>query len=192
MRYTLYHIYIYLITFMIYASFHALREGWSYSKVDISKQFNISKSYLGIVDGLYLVAYSLGMVILGSFMHKFTLKSYVLMGLCISCISYMLWMIVYSLTGFYSIVFMTIMMIVNGFFQATGWPGVMGIFGLWFAGAKKGFLVGIWSCSSSVGDIFASVLLNLLSDYNINFVWNFILTGGMGLIVALLVLLFLR
>lgn len=114
------------------------------------------------------------------------------MGLTIASICYMIWMIVYSITGFYNVVIMTILMCLNGFFQATGWPGIMGVFSQWFAGHRKGVLMGIWSCSANAGDILASVLLNLFSDHGVDFVWNFILTGGLGLLVALSIFLFLK
>lgn len=192
MKFTLYHLFVFLVTFMVYASLHAIREGWSYSKSDISDTFGITKEYLGIVDALYLVFYSTGMAVLGSLMHRFTLKNYVLIGLTVACTSYMLWMVLYSITGFYSVVLMTILMCINGFFQATGWPGIIGIFSLWFAGHKKGLLMGIWSCSANIGDIIAAALLNLLEDNQVNFVWNFVLTAGMGLVVALTIFLFLK
>ena len=132
------------------------------------------------------------MAVLGSLIHRFPLKAYVIVGLTVSSISYMLWMVLYSLTGVYNVVIMTILMMVNGFFQATGWPGIMGIFSGWFVGHKKGVLMGMWSCSANVGDIIASSLLNLLDDNGVFFVWNFVLTGGLGILVAIILLLFLK
>lgn len=132
------------------------------------------------------------MVVLGSFMHRFSLKSYVLVGLTVATISYMIWAVIYGITNYFNVVIMTILMCLNGFFQATGWPGIMGIFSLWFSGHRKGFLMGIWSCSANVGDIIASALLNLLDDHDASFVWNFVLTGGLGLLTALSLLLFLK
>ena len=52
--------------------------------------------------------------------------------------------------------------------------------------------MGIWACSSSVGDIVASSLLNVLDDNNVPFVWNFVLTGSIGLVVALVLFFFLK
>ena len=192
MKLTLYHVFVYFGTFMVYASLHALRAGWSYSKADVSSQLDVSKKYLGVVDALYLVCYSLGMVILGSLIHRIALKTYVIGGLTISCVSFMIWMVIYGITNFFNVVIMTILMMVNGFFQATGWPGIMGIFSNWFLGHKKGVLMGIWACSSSVGDIVASSLLNVLDDNNVPFVWNFVLTGSIGLVVALVLFFFLK
>ena len=192
MKLTLYHIFVYFGTFMVYASLHMLRAGWSYSKADISKEFDVTTGFLGVVDALYLVSYSSGMIILGSMIHRFPLKNYVIIGLTTACASYMLWVVLYSLTGFYSALLMVLFMMLNGFAQSTGWPGIMGIFSSWFAGHKKGLLMGCWSCSANIGDIIASAFLNFLDDNGINFVWNFVFTGCVGLLVSLALLLFLQ
>ena len=96
------HVFVYLGTFMVYACLHSLRAGWSFSKSKVEKEFDISKDMIGIVDALYLAAYTAGFAIMGSLIHLFSLKTYVVVGLALSSLSYMLWMILYSLTGFYS------------------------------------------------------------------------------------------
>jgi len=147
---------------------------------------------MGIVDALYLAFYSIGMGVLGSLMHRFTLKNYVIGGLIISSLSYMLWIVIYSLTGFYNVVLMTICMCINGFFQATGWPGLVGIFNNWFSQNKKGLLMGVWALNSNIGNIIAEALLNVLSDNKVNFVWNYVLTGGLGITIGVLMIFFMK
>ena len=192
MKFTLNQIFVYFATFFAYAAFHGLRAGWSYSKSEVSHEFNISKKYLGVVDALYLVAYSSGLVILGSLLHRIPLKYYVVIGLTLSSVSFMFWIVLYSVTGFYNVVFMTIFIIIYGFFEATGWPGILGIFSVWFSNNKKGVLMAIWGCNSTVGDMIINSLLNLFQDHQINFIWNFVLTGGIALFVALILLIFLK
>jgi sugar phosphate permease len=46
-------------------------------------------------------------------------------------------------------------MCLNGFFQATGWPGMMGVFGNWFTKGKKGIIMGIWAINANFGNIVA-------------------------------------
>jgi sugar phosphate permease len=72
------------------------------------------------------------MAILGSFIHKFTLKDYITLGLIGASFCYMAPAIFYSIFSTFNAVILTIFMCLNGFFQATGWPGSMGIFGNWF------------------------------------------------------------
>ena len=87
---------------------------------------------------------------------------------------------------------MVILMMISGFFQASGWPGIVAIFNAWFVGQKKGVLMGLWACNSNVGNILAESVLNLLDSNQVYFIWNFVVTGGLGLFIALLLLLFLK
>jgi sugar phosphate permease len=95
------------------------------------------------------------MIVLGSLMHKVTLKNYVLLGLLISSLSFALWPVLYGLTGFYSTALMIACQCVNGLFQATGWPGMVGMFSRFFKENKKGVLMGIWSMNSNIGNLIA-------------------------------------
>jgi sugar phosphate permease len=72
------------------------------------------------------------MAALGSIIHRISLKTYIIAGLLLASISYMLFPIVYAITGYFYPALMAVLMCFNGFFQATGWPGMMGIFGNWF------------------------------------------------------------
>lgn len=70
---------VFLLTFSAYAALHSLREGWSLSKSIIieNPQLDTDKTFLGIVDTCYLISYSLGMMVLGSLIHRIPLKIYV-------------------------------------------------------------------------------------------------------------------
>jgi sugar phosphate permease len=189
---TLKKVLAFCLTFLGYASLHSLREGWSYSKKQLENEFDISSEYLGIVDASYLISYSFGMAALGSIIHRVSLKTYIIVGLVLASCSYMLFPIIYGLTSFYSPILMTILMCFNGFFQATGWPGMMGIFGNWFSKNKKGVLMGIWAMNANVGNIIASNLCNLLQNNGISWIYNFLLTGAFAFVVASLMFFFLK
>jgi sugar phosphate permease len=53
-------------------------------------------------------------------------------------------------------------MSLNGFFQATVWPGVIGIFGNWFKKGNNSTLLAIWAMSGNIGNIYASNICNIL------------------------------
>lgn len=132
------------------------------------------------------------MAVLGSLMHRVTLKSYIILGLVLSSASYMLFPIIFGVTSFYSNILMLILMCFNGFFQATGWPGMMGIFGNWFEKNKKGVLMGIWAMNANVGNIIGSSLCNVLENNGISWIFNFVVTGLIAFGVAALIFLFLK
>ena len=87
---------------------------------------------------------------------------------------------------------MIISIIISGFFQATGWPGIIAIFNNWFTGHKKGLLMGLWATNAMVGNIISENVLNVLADNDFGFVWNFVTTGCFGVFVAIILLIFLR
>jgi sugar phosphate permease len=132
------------------------------------------------------------MGILGSFIHRISLKTYIIWGLLLASISYMLFSVLFGLTSFFNVIFMTVCMCLNGFFQATGWPGMMGIFGNWFKKNKKGAIMGIWAMNANFGNIVASNLCNLLEENGVSWVWNFVLTGLFAIGVAVLMFFVLK
>jgi sugar phosphate permease len=182
----------FVLTFLGYASLHSLREGWSYSKQQLEAQFDLGSDFLGIVDALYLISYSFGMAALGSIIHRVSLKIYIIAGLLLASASYVLFPIIFATTGYFSPALMAVLMCLNGFFQATGWPGMMGIFGNWFQKNKKGVLMGIWAMNANVGNIVASSICNMLEEHQISWVWNFAVTGGFAVAVAILMLFLLK
>ena len=189
---TVHKVLVFVITFLGYASLHALREGWSFSKTELQDDVHVGKNLLGWVDALYLLSYSVGMAVLGSFIHRVSLKKYIIVGLICSSLSYMLFAFIYALTKWFNPVFMVFCMCINGFFQATGWPGLMGIMGNWFEKKKKGALLGVWALNANAGNLIGLNLCNVLSNHGISWVWNFFLTGLLAMLVALLSVFFLK
>lgn len=182
---------VFVLTFMAYASLTSLRYGWSYSKVQMHDDIGVSMKSLGIVDGFYVACYSSGMVVLGSLIHRVSLKSYVVGGILASSLSYMFFPAIYAFTGLYNLPLIVIFMSVNGFFQATGWPGIMGIFGNWFTDTKKGFLMALWAMSGNIGNILSTNVCNILESQGFSWVSNFMITGFFGVAVAFSILIFL-
>jgi sugar phosphate permease len=87
------------------------------------------------------------------------------------------------------IVFMSL----NGFFQSTGWPGVVGIMGNWFQKGKTGLILGIWAINANIGNIIAELMCNILKgSFNASWTSYFYSTGIFTIIVAILIFLFLE
>ena len=86
---------VFALTFLSYASIHVLREGWSFSKSELTEQFDVSKHVLGWVDATFLFCYTAGMVVLGTLNHLLRLKTYIICGLLICSLSYMSWSVIY-------------------------------------------------------------------------------------------------
>jgi len=104
------------------------------------------------------------MATIGNLSSKVNLKYFVGIGLILSSLFYMSFSFSYLAANYYSYLFMVIAMCLNGFFQSTGWPGVMGIVGNWFGKGKRGLLMGFWGINSNIGNIIALILCNILDQ----------------------------
>lgn len=181
------------MTFFAYAGLHCLREGWSYSKTQLQKEFDIPAFKIGLIDTLYLFSYSLGMATIGNLGSRIGLKYFVSVGMIIATISYMSFSLFYAFWGVFIYALMAVFMCINGFFQSTGWPGVVGIIGNWFGKGKRGLLMGFWAVNANVGNIIALIMLNILDQTeHLNWTYNFIFTGLFTLLIAFLCMKFLQ
>lgn len=95
------------------------------------------------------------MATIGNFAKKIPLNFFVGIGMVLATFCYVSFSINFQITGNFSYAMVTVMMCLNGFFQSTGWPGIMGIFGNWFGKGQRGVLMGIWSISANIGNIIA-------------------------------------
>lgn len=132
------------------------------------------------------------MAITGNFSSRMNLKYFIGIGMVLASISYMSFSFLFLFSGWLSYPFVVVMMCINGFFQSTGWPGVMGVIGNWFGKQKRGLLMGFWAVNANVGNIIALVLLNILKNAKFDWMYNFIITGCLCMLIAGLVLVFLK
>lgn len=184
---------IFTLTFFGYASVHAIREGWSYSKPELEQAFNIERYQLGLVDTLFLFSYSIGMATIGNMSSKFNLKYYISFGLISASLCYSSFALVYSFTKKFSYIFACIMMCLNGLFQSTVWPGILTAMGNWFGKSNRGLLMGVWGINANIGNIIGLVLCNIIEeDEHWSWSSNFLFTGGISIFIGIMIFLFLQ
>lgn len=76
----------------------------------------------------------------------------------------------------------------NGFFQSTGWPGMMATMGNWFGKGRRGLLLAFWSVNANVGNIVGSIVCSNLKTWEM----NVFVTSSLSISIALLIILFLQ
>lgn len=133
------------------------------------------------------------MATLGNLSSKIGLKYFVIIGMVFSSLFYMISSFTYLFSKTFNYPLTVVWMCFNGFFQSTGWPGVMGIVGNWFGKGKRGLLMGFWAINANVGNIIALVLCNIIDqELHGNWTTNFLVTGGFTIGVAILCLALLK
>jgi OPA family glycerol-3-phosphate transporter-like MFS transporter len=86
---------------------------------------------------------------------------------------------------------MLVLMVVNGFAQATGWPGNVGVLSNWLARRERGRTMAVWATSYQLGSILAKTFAAFLLAAA-GAVWSFWGAAGVMLGVWLLFWVFQR
>jgi len=145
-----------LLTWLSYASFYLCRKNVSVSKTALQDVFHLGTDALGYIDTGYLAAYAIGQFTMGFLGDWLGSRKLVGVGmiaaatLCAACA---------GATGFW---FIAIPFALNGFFQASGWPGNVKALTPWLEPAERGRVMGLWSTCYQVGGVIAGGLAGWL------------------------------
>ena len=150
----------YVLTFIAYLATHSLRTAYSFSKSYFKPEYNFSNTLLAVLDSSIYFAMGLGFFMRYFFMKKDIITSFFLTGL-IYIISYALFpmlsltgVIDESSAGWISL----ILMILFGYFQMNCWPVSFLLVSEYFTNEENGGLIGLWTTSSSIGNILGYML----------------------------------
>jgi len=187
------------LTFITYMTYHMTRkvisvvtpvlkngssseQGWDPFDDEKSQDLLIG---LGLDSG-FLFAYALGMFVAGHVAERVDLRYFLTCGMTLSAIFTALFGLGYFLE-IHNFLFFLMSQILNGLAQSTGWPAVVPLMGNWFGYGKRGLILGVWNCHTSVGNILGNLLAGAFVDTD----WglSFIVPAGVMMGVAILVFL---
>ncbi|XP_064618388.1 glucose-6-phosphate exchanger SLC37A2-like [Liolophura sinensis] len=196
--------FIFILTYLCYASYHLSRKPVSVVKsvlhqncslltLGVGNWHNISNStkddtwcdwppfdksdydeLLGSLDYGFLFAYAVGMFISGHVAERMNLRHFLTIGMIGSGIL----TATFGLGYFFNIhvfAFYVIVQIVAGLFSSTGWPSVVACMGNWYGKSKRGLIMGIWNSHTSVGNILGAVIPALFVETAWG--WSFVVPG---------------
>ncbi|XP_066476885.1 glucose-6-phosphate exchanger SLC37A1 [Tiliqua scincoides] len=212
-----YKAFTFVLTFMLYVSFHLSRKPISIVKGELHKHcstlsaenvhiqslkklFNEShcgwepfdknnyKQLLGTLDYSFLCAYAVGMYLSGIIGERLPIRYYLTGGMFASG----LFTAMFGFGYFYNIhnlSFYIIAQIANGLAQTTGWPSVVTCIGNWFGKGRRGLIMGLWNSHTSVGNILGS----LIAGYWVSTCWglSFVVPGVIIFVMGIVCFMFL-
>ncbi len=151
-------------TWLSYAGFYFCRKNFAIAKSSLIDSLDISKSELAHVFTAYLVAYMLGQFLTSFLGRKVALRLLLLTGMGISLGCNIVFGFTYLMgpAGYWPLL---AFMVINGFAQATGWPGNVGVLGNWLPREGRGRVMAVWATSYQLGSVlaksFAALMLGL-------------------------------
>ncbi|TNN48395.1 Glucose-6-phosphate exchanger SLC37A1 [Liparis tanakae] len=74
--------------------------------------------------------------------------------------------------------------VANGLVQTTGWPSVVTCIGNWFGKGRRGLIMGLWNSHTSVGNILGSLIAGywVSSNWGLSFIVPGIVIAVMGVV----------
>ena len=172
------------LTWLSYASYYLTRKNYSLAKVSIENAYGISRERLGDIDSAYSAAYAVGQFFWGWAADRLGPRRVLGLG--------MLGTAACSVAFGMSTTFWALLVVwtANGFLQATGWsPNVKAMTG-WFADAKRGRIMGLWTTNYTVGSFAANPIGRVFMDA-LGWQWAFFGPAIPVAFVGLLLLFFL-
>jgi sugar phosphate permease len=170
------------LTWLAYASYYLCRKNVSVCKSALQETLHLSTRDLGVVDTAYLWAYAVGQFSLGFATDRIgprrmlatgMLLISILTGMCISARGVVVLAVLYGL---------------NGFAQASGWPGTVKAMTPWFSREERGRVMGWWSTCYQIGGLVSGALIAKLlatSGWQAAFWVPALMVGAVGLLLFL-------
>ncbi len=166
-RYDRWRLIIFGITWLAYFGFYLTRKSWSVAKVGIAADPNvvISQGQMGLVDGLFGVAYAFGQFLWGSCADRFGPRIVVSSGMILSVVTAV------AMGASSTLIAFGVLFFIQGLCQATGWAPLTKNVSYWFSRGERGRVYGFWSTNYAVGGFVATALAGTMAMVFSN--WRF-------------------
>jgi sugar phosphate permease len=162
---------VFTATWMSYAGFYFCRKTFGIVKAPLKDVLQVDDFQLAHIWTAYLVAYMFGQFLAGWIGVRVACRLLLLVGMMGS----LLCNIAFGATtlmgpsGYWPFL---VFMIINGFAQATGWPGNVGTLAHWYRKTERGTIIGIWGTCYQVGSVGAKAAAAFLFGW-LGLAWSF-------------------
>uniref|UniRef100_A0AAQ4RUA0 Solute carrier family 37 member 1 n=1 Tax=Gasterosteus aculeatus aculeatus TaxID=481459 RepID=A0AAQ4RUA0_GASAC len=183
----------FILTFLLYTSFHLSRKPISIVKVTHANCYSILyftcwnyKQLLGAMDYSFLCAYAVGMYLSGIIGERVPIRLYLTVGMLFSGLFTCLFGLGY-VYNIHNMAFYIFVQVANGLVQTTGWPSVVTCIGNWFGKGRRGLVMGLWNSHTSVGNILGSLIAGywVSSNWGLSFIVPGLIIAVMGVVCFL-------
>jgi len=145
---------VFAATWTSYAGFYFCRKNFGIVKADVRDTLAVTDLEIAHVWTAYLAAYMVGQFLSAWLGKRVACRTLLLVGMAVSLACN--WVFGFATllgpAGYWPLV---IFMVLNGFAQATGWPGNIGSMASWFRRAERGTVMGVWATCYQVGSFLA-------------------------------------
>ncbi|KAB2899809.1 MAG: MFS transporter [Kofleriaceae bacterium] len=147
---------VFWVSWLSYFSYYFTRSNFSVAKKPMQQELGLTKDQLNYIDLASLSAYCVGQFVHGALGDVLGPRRLVTLGMLASAAL----SVAFGLNSIISI--FILLWALNGFVQATGWPGNGKLMASWFSARERGEKMGVWSTCYQAGGVAAKLLATAL------------------------------
>ena len=176
---------VFALTWFSYASYYFARKNFPVAKATIGRELSVGTAGLAAIDTGYLVTYAVGQFAGGWLGDRIGSRRLVGYGMLLSA------GLICAFGASSTAALFALFFGLNGFVQATGWPGNVKAMAAWYGPTERGAVMGLWSTCFQAGPLAATALAAFLLKRS---GWRsaFFIPAVWVALVGLAVLLFLQ
>ena len=185
-----YQVWIFFVTFALYASVHAVRKTLGTVKNPMNG-LGYSDVFVSYMNSAFMLSYAVGMVFTGTLGDRFKPTWVLLVSSLFSAAitaGFGIMGPIWSSTGMWYLY--VCMWIANGIAQSCVWPAEVKLVSRWFGRNHSGSLYGIWSANGSAGNILGigltALCFGIWSKNATGVTWAFVLPSIVLVAIAFL------
>src|SRR5437016_7156531 len=149
---------VFTLTWLSYATYYFARKNFPVAKRTIQTELGISTAGLAAIDTGYLATYAIGQFAGGWLGDRIGSRRLIGYGMILSAL------LIAAFGASSTATLFALFFGLNGFVQATGWPGNVKAMAAWYGPTERGAVMGFWSTCFQVGPLAATAAAVWLRD----------------------------
>ena len=174
--------------FVGYAGYYLIRKNFAIAMPDLIKE-GFTKTELGFALSFLSISYGLSKFLMGNVSDRSNVKFFMPIGLLLSAIIMIIMGVMPFATS--SILIMSILLFLNGWFQGMGWPPSGRTMVHWFSLTERGTKMAVWNVAHNVGGAIMPILALFGAELFADWHAKFYFPGMIAIVVAIIIFILL-
>jgi OPA family glycerol-3-phosphate transporter-like MFS transporter len=180
---------VFIGIFVGYAGYYLIRKNFALAIPDLINE-GFTKTELGFAISFLSIAYGVSKFIMGNVSDRSNVRYFMPLGLLLSATIMIVMGVVPAATN--SILIMSVLLFVNGWFQGMGWPPSGRTMVHWFSITERGTKMSIWNVAHNVGGAIMPLLAILGAELFTDWHAKFYFPGMIAIVIAIIIFILLR
>jgi OPA family glycerol-3-phosphate transporter-like MFS transporter len=178
---------VFIGIFIGYAGYYFIRKNFALAIPDLIKE-GFSKTELGLALSFLAISYGLSKFLMGNVSDRSNVRFFMPLGLLLSAIIMIIMGVMPFATS--SVLIMSVLLFLNGWFQGMGWPPSGRTMVHWFSVSERGTKMAIWNVAHNIGGAIMPLLailgVELFADWHAKFYFPGMVSIGVVIIIFIL------